>query len=85
MTVEPTRMLKSSNVLRIVWVPGTDRLRGVCHCGASHEDDDPTAMWDWLLAHPEGHRSESTDPTDRPTGPLGDTRSPERACQPVHA
>ena len=28
MTLEPTRMLRGSTVLRIVWVPGTDLLRG---------------------------------------------------------
>lgn len=38
--------------LRIDWLPGSDRLRGRCHCGAESEADDPVAMWDWLLAHP---------------------------------
>jgi hypothetical protein len=39
-------------VNRITWLPGTDRLAGTCHCGASAEADDPAAMWNWLLAHP---------------------------------
>jgi hypothetical protein len=41
-----------SQVYRIEWVPGSDRLRGTCHCGATVEADDPVAMWEWLLAHP---------------------------------
>ncbi|WP_229746139.1 hypothetical protein [Rhodococcoides trifolii] len=41
--------------MRIVWLPGTDLLQGECHCGATHVDEDPAAMWDWLLAHPVGH------------------------------
>ena len=55
MSLEPTRMLRGTNVLRIVWMPGTDRLRGVCHCGAAQEAGDPAALWEWLLAHPVGH------------------------------
>jgi hypothetical protein len=55
MTHEPARMLTGANVVRIVWIPGTDRLLGTCHCEAAHEADDPIQMWDWLLAHPEGH------------------------------
>jgi hypothetical protein len=39
-------------VFRIEWRPGTDRLLGTCHCGASREQEDPVLMWDWLLAHP---------------------------------
>ena len=40
-------------VLRIEWLPGTDRLRGTCHCGATAEAEDPVQMWEWLLAHPD--------------------------------
>jgi hypothetical protein len=40
---------------RIRWVPGTDRLLAICHCGARRELDDPVTAWAWLLAHPEGH------------------------------
>ena len=54
MTAEP--MLRGDTVHRIHWVLGTDRLRAVCHCGASREFDEPVALWDWLLAHPDGHR-----------------------------
>ncbi len=46
---------------RIDWEPGSDLLRGTCHCGARHTCDDPVAMWTWLLAHPEGHRTEASD------------------------
>ncbi len=48
-----TSMLLGRTVNRIIWLPGTDRLLGTCHCGAVGEADDPVAMWDWLLAHPE--------------------------------
>jgi len=48
-------MLTGDRVFRIHWVPGTDRLRAVCHCAAEREFDEPVALWDWLLAHPEGH------------------------------
>ena len=35
------------------WLPGTDRLRGTCHCGADQRGgEDPAVMWQWLLAHP---------------------------------
>ncbi|MFD6059844.1 hypothetical protein [Rhodococcus wratislaviensis] len=68
MTIEPTRMLRGANVLRIVWVPGTDRLRGVCHCGAAYEAGDPAAVWEWLLAHPVGqdHAPVADAPLPRP-------------------
>ncbi|CAG7612936.1 hypothetical protein [Actinacidiphila bryophytorum] len=42
-----------SPVHRVRWLPGTDVLRGACHCGAEHEGQDPVEMWDWLLAHPD--------------------------------
>ncbi|MEN0139085.1 MAG: hypothetical protein AAGC80_28300 [Rhodococcus sp. (in: high G+C Gram-positive bacteria)] len=70
MTIEPTRMLRGENVLRIVWLPGTDRLRGVCHCGAAHEADDPAALWEWLLAHPVGHRAVDSPAPDDAAPPL---------------
>ena len=28
-------------IYRVNWVPGTDRLVGTCHCGATAEADDP--------------------------------------------
>ena len=43
----------SGTVHRIVWAPGSDRLHGICHCGAEHVADDPVQMWQWLLAHPD--------------------------------
>jgi hypothetical protein len=42
-------------VNRVRWLPGTDRLTGVCHCGAEREAEDPIELWAWLLTHPEGH------------------------------
>jgi hypothetical protein len=52
---EPARMLHGDTVFRIDWVLGTDLLRGVCHCHAERESEDPVELWEWLLAHPEGH------------------------------
>lgn len=43
---------RSGAVLRIDWLPGTDVLRGTCHCGVTADAEDPVAMWEWLLAHP---------------------------------
>jgi hypothetical protein len=40
---------------RVIWLPGSDELRAVCHCGAEHLGKDPVEIWQWLLAHPEGH------------------------------
>jgi hypothetical protein len=48
-----TGMLAGDTVNRITWRPGTDRLLGTCHCGAMGEAEDPVAMWEWLLAHPD--------------------------------
>lgn len=42
-------------VFRVHWLPGTDLLRGICHCGAAHEAEDPVELWSWLLGHPDGH------------------------------
>jgi len=52
-------MLRGANVMRIVWLPGSDLLEGECHCGARHVAEEPAALWEWLLAHPEGHASAS--------------------------
>jgi hypothetical protein len=38
-------------LLRVTWVPGSDELRGECHCGAEHITQDPVDVWDWLLGH----------------------------------
>lgn len=43
------------SVYRVLWVPGSDNLLGVCHCGAEQLSEDPVDIWCWLLAHPEGH------------------------------
>ncbi|MGC5566272.1 hypothetical protein ACPYPG_25940 [Streptomyces sp. FR-108] len=45
----------TGEVYRIDWLPGTDVLHGTCHCGAEHTAEDPVAMWEWMLGHPEGH------------------------------
>jgi hypothetical protein len=42
-------------IYRVRWIPGTDTLLGVCHCGAEHVAADPVEVWSWLYAHPEGH------------------------------
>jgi hypothetical protein len=51
-----TDMLPGERVLRVHWLPGSDRLRGRCHCGAETEAEDPVEMWEWLLAHPDHPR-----------------------------
>ncbi|MGW4464114.1 hypothetical protein [Micromonospora sp. NBC_01796] len=68
MTPEPTR-LTGTGIYRIVWLPGSDRLRGYCWCGTSQEAEDPVELWDWLLGHPEQHGN-GPDP-DRPVPPVG--------------
>ncbi|HEV7870902.1 MAG TPA: hypothetical protein VGO95_06560 [Modestobacter sp.] len=58
----PRQVLEGERVLRVNWLPGSDRLRGLCHCGAEAEASDPVEMWEWLLAHPD-------HPTGGPAGP----------------
>ena len=53
---EPLGMLRGDSVYRIHWLPGTDTLLGVCHCGAERSAEDPIELWNWLLAHPDGHQ-----------------------------
>lgn len=62
---ERTAMLHGDTVYRIHWKLGTDVLAGVCFCGAEHESEDPVELWEWLLAHPDGH-------DDGPPVPAGD-------------
>jgi hypothetical protein len=62
-------VLGGERVYRIHWVLGTDRLRAVCHCGAERVFDDPVELWDWLLAHPDGHRNADTAPLPPRTQP----------------
>jgi hypothetical protein len=42
-------------VYQVRWTPGSDELVGICHCGAEHVAEDPIDVWEWLLAHPDGH------------------------------
>lgn len=62
---EAPPVLTGSRVYRIHWVLGTDRLRAVCHCGAERTFDEPVELWEWLLAHPDGHTA-AGPPTPRP-------------------
>jgi hypothetical protein len=72
---EPLGMLPGERVYRVHWVPGSDSLLGICHCGAECRAEEPVALWDWLLAHPDGHRDGHRDghpaghSADRPGGP----------------
>ncbi|WP_432166360.1 hypothetical protein [Streptomyces sp. bgisy031] len=47
----------TAEVYRVDWVPGTDELHGICHCGAEHDTQDPVSMWQWMLSHPD-HRED---------------------------
>jgi hypothetical protein len=62
---ERVAMLQGDTVYRIHWKLGTDLLIGVCHCGAEHESEDPVELWEWLLAHPEGHTVPAAEPARR--------------------
>ncbi len=65
---EAPPVLRGERVYRIHWVLGTDRLRAVCHCGAERIFEEPVELWEWLLAHPDGHLPEAVPPprgTDR--------------------
>ncbi len=44
---------------RVVWEPGSDRLVGICHCGAERPEEDPVSIWNWLLRHPDHESSGS--------------------------
>jgi hypothetical protein len=52
-TPAPVEVLPGERVQRVSWLPGSDRLRGRCHCGAETEAEDPTLVWEWLQAHPD--------------------------------
>lgn len=56
----------SASVYRVRWLPGSDSLLGVCHCGAEHLSEDPAEVWSWLLAHPEGHGPAAAAARPRP-------------------
>jgi hypothetical protein len=68
-TGQPVAMLSGPTVFRVVWLPGSDRLRGYCWCGTAHESDGPVELWEWLLAHPATHGgapdAETPDPSPR--------------------
>ena len=55
-------MLSGDRVYRVHWIPGSDTLIGVCHCGAERDAEDPIELWDWLLAHPDGHAARRPEP-----------------------
>lgn len=60
-------MLRGDSIVRVHWVLDTDQLRAVCHCGATRLFEDPIVLWEWVLAHPEGH--EEPGGADTGTGP----------------
>ncbi len=64
----PRQVLGGDRVLRVNWLPGSDRLRGLCFCGAEAEASDPNEMWAWLLAHPDHLAGGPAEPPA--TGPL---------------
>jgi hypothetical protein len=53
-------------VYRVRWVPGSDSLLGICHCGAEYLSEDPVDAWSWLLAHPDGHEAAPREPGRSP-------------------
>lgn len=65
----PARPGAVTAVYRVDWMPGTDRLRGTCHCGATGEAEDPAVIWQWLLAHP----AHLAHPVRRETGSASGT------------
>ncbi|MCQ8193095.1 hypothetical protein [Streptomyces rugosispiralis] len=64
----------TAEVYRIDWLPGTDVLHGVCHCGAERTAEDPVELWQWMLAHPSGHHP-AVPSEDQPTGHREEPRS----------
>ncbi|KUM70246.1 hypothetical protein [Streptomyces griseorubiginosus] len=52
----------TGEIYRIDWLPGTDTLHGTCHCGREHTAQDPIEMWEWMLAHPQGHEPPASEP-----------------------
>ena len=56
-------------VYQVRWCPGSVEFLGICHCGAEHVTDDPIAVWDCLLAHPDGHTAPAGRP--EPAEPVG--------------
>lgn len=56
----------SETIFTVEWLPGTDKLLGICHCDARKESEDPIELWDWLLGHPEGHTNGTCTPAQTP-------------------
>jgi len=50
-----------AELIRVRWLPGSDRLVGTCHCGAETVAEDPVSLWEWLLAHPN-HPASAAEP-----------------------
>ncbi len=63
---EAPPVLAGPRVYRIHWVLGTDQLRAVCHCGAERIFEEPVELWEWLLAHPDGHTTPDPPPWPNP-------------------
>jgi hypothetical protein len=63
--------LAAREIYRVDWIPGSDVLHGTCHCGAEHSAQDPVAMWEWMLGHPEGHRPQGHQPPGHASRGLG--------------
>jgi len=77
----PRELLGGERVLRVNWLPGSDRLRGRCHCGAETEVEDPVAIWEWLLAHPDhpaGGPGRPSVPAELPQPPAHVVTDPAR-------
>ena len=53
--MRPTRIPAGASVVGVLWLPGSDRLEGTCHCGATTVAEGPVEVWAWLRAHPAGH------------------------------
>jgi len=58
-----------AELIRVRWLPGSDRLVGTCHCGAETVAEDPVALWEWLLAHPD--HADQPDQPDQPASADG--------------
>lgn len=65
-------MLRGGSIVRVHWMLDTDQLRAVCHCGATRLFEDPIVLWEWVLAHPDGHEpggAHTGSDTETDTGP----------------
>ena len=58
----------TERLYRVRWMPGTDTLFGICHCGAERTAQEPVQLWDWLLGHPAGHEPPTGATRDQPRG-----------------